>query len=240
MDRLNLGYSEKCIPIQGKWTYLKDFVINQEAVARRMRWKALKCLDPDFKAKDIKTYGFKTTATPSLPNHKESAYLKAFEQEFFDLPRKLKWKPFDNELQSRMRQDLEKIRQSKNHVFVPSDKTRNWYKCEKQKYEDLKRGAICEQYTQCKEEDVVEVNMEGARLASEMELDDRIECYSTQEAFVTIKDHKPSFPSKIDVRLITPSKSQLGKIMKQIFQDLNSTIRQETGLLQSTSSDFFY
>ena len=34
------------------------------------------------------------------------------------------------------------------------------------------------------------------------------------EAYITIKDHKESFPNKIPCRLINPSKSSVGKISK--------------------------
>ena len=41
------------------------------------------------------------------------------------------------------------------------------------------------------------------------ELDDRIEQLTENQAFITIKDHKPNFPNNIKCRLINPAKSNL-------------------------------
>ena len=60
---------------------------------------------------------------------------------------------------------------------------------------------------------------------------------SQTPAFITVKDHKPSFPSKVDVRLLNPAKPQLGKITKVKLQEINSELRAKTHLnqLQSTN-----
>ena len=44
-------------------------------------------------------------------------------------------------------------------------------------------------------------------------------------AFLTIKDHKPKFPSKVECRLITPAKSNIGKISKSILKDAINDIK---------------
>ena len=48
------------------------------------------------------------------------------------------------------------------------------------------------------------------------------------EAYITIKDHKEDFPNKISCRLINPSKSDIGKISKQILDKINFKIISET------------
>ena len=53
------------------------------------------------------------------------------------------------------------------------------------------------------------------------QLSDRIECLSKTLAFVTLKDHKNNFQSSLPCRLINPSKSELGKISKWIFENIN-------------------
>ena len=62
-------------------------------------------------------------------------------------------------------------------VFVPSDKTRNWYEIPVQQYQDLKRGAIVAEYQKCSEaiDEVKAVNIEAAGIARDLQLDDRIE-----------------------------------------------------------------
>ena len=51
------------------------------------------------------------------------------------------------------------------------------------------------------------------------------------EAYITIKDHKESFPNKIPCRLINPSKSSVGKISKVILDKINN-IQKETSANQ--------
>ena len=45
MDPFHLGYSAKNIPVQGKMEYLKDLTHNIESFVKRVRWKALICLE---------------------------------------------------------------------------------------------------------------------------------------------------------------------------------------------------
>ena len=52
------------------------------------------------------------------------------------------------------------------------------------------------------------------------------------EAYITIKDHKESFPDKIPCRLINPSKSTVGKISKVILDKINDHIQKETSVNQ--------
>ena len=59
---------------------------------------------------------------------------------------------------------------------------------------------------------------------------------ASKEAFITIKDHKENFETNPKYRLINPAKSELGKISKNILDDINSQIRDATGLKQWKNS----
>ena len=52
------------------------------------------------------------------------------------------------------------------------------------------------------------------------------------EAYITIKDHKESFPNKIPCHLINPSKSSVCKISKAIIDKINNHIEKETSANQ--------
>ena len=52
------------------------------------------------------------------------------------------------------------------------------------------------------------------------------------EGYITIKDHKESFPDKIPCHLINPSKSSIGKISKVILDKINNHIQKETSANQ--------
>jgi len=67
-------------------------------------------------------------------------------------------------------------------------------------------------------------------------LETRVEVFTQADAFATVKDQKPSFPSKVEVRVLNPAKPQLGRITKEKLQDINSQLRCITKFnqLQST------
>ena len=51
----------------------------------------------------------------------------------------------------------------------------------------------------------VKVNKEAAKIVDKLDLADRVQVLSSNSAFVTIKDHKPDFPNKVQCRLLNPS-----------------------------------
>ena len=52
------------------------------------------------------------------------------------------------------------------------------------------------------------------------------------EAYITIKDHKEDFPHKLSLRLLNPSKSDFGKISKNILGQINKLIIASTNVNQ--------
>ena len=58
---------------------------------------------------------------------------------------------------------------------------------------------------------------EAANLARSYDLEDRIDVPTEDTAFITVKDHKDSFPGRMECRLINPAKNHLGKISKVIL-----------------------
>ena len=51
------------------------------------------------------------------------------------------------------------------------------------------------------------INIRVKMIAAKLELDDRIERLSEQNAFITLKDHKDNFLSNPKCRLMNPTKS---------------------------------
>ena len=51
-----------------------------------------------------------------------------------------------------------------------------------------------------------DINIEAANLARSLNIDDRMDAMGLNEAFITIKDHKPNFPNRLDFRLINLGK----------------------------------
>ena len=62
-------------------------------------------------------------------------------------------------------------------------------------------------------------------LASKLGIVDRVEKYNTKNCFITIKDHKSGFKTNPECRLISPAKTQIGKVSKIIVQDICASLR---------------
>ena len=62
-------------------------------------------------------------------------------------------------------------------------------------------------------------------MATKLKIEDRVERYNIKDCFITLKDHKNSFKVNPECRLINPAKTQIGKISKNILEDICATLR---------------
>ena len=177
------------------------------------------------------TYGFKSEYKPNpVPE------LEAFEKEFLDIPKKLKFKkPKQDKFREDLQNIMEEIRDSKD-VIVHADKTRNVYKIPVSDYNDLLLKEITKEYRKTTENDVKDVNKQTANIARKLELEGRMEIFTEAESYITIKDHKESFPRKVATRLINPCKTDLGKVAKIVLQRVILELQSVIGVNQWRSS----
>ena len=137
--------------------------------------------------------------------------------------------------QNQLRDDIEKMKEV-NEVIVSSDKTKNHYKLKKDKYNKLLVANVTCEYEKSTAEEVENVNRKSAEISRRLELEDRMEVYTESEAFLSIKDHKVDFPARIRCQLINPAKTDIGRVACRILQEVNSNIREKTGLCQWRST----
>ena len=64
MEKFNIGYSTKNIPLPSQNDFLQRLIEKTEQFLRRMRWKAYFFLNPDASTSSKDTYGFKSTKNP--------------------------------------------------------------------------------------------------------------------------------------------------------------------------------
>ena len=127
--------------------------------------------------------------------------------------------------------------QKSDKALVNADKTQNIYHVSKNDYFKLLDKNITKDYMKTNYETVKKVNIEAASIATNLELEDRIEQLSESKAFITLKDHKENFQNDPKCRLINPAKSNIGKISKQLIQEINKEIREKLELKQWQSTD---
>lgn len=92
------------------------------------------------------------------------------------------------------------------------------------------------EYKKTYEQSVQTTNKKAAIIANSLGLDDRIDQYIQSEAYITIKDHKPSWPTRPESRLINPAKPEIGKISKQLLTNIVKEIKKIKNYNQWSSS----
>ena len=77
------------------------------------------------------------------------------------------------------------------------------------------------------------INYEAKTLCEKLNIDERAQQMQETEVFITVKDHKEGFPHSLLFRLINPSKSDIGKIIKSAILDkINKAIVSATSVNQ--------
>ena len=234
-EKITIEQSIKDIPIPNNYTYIKRFIVQLESFIRRLRWKAFffdhKNNETDNNT-DYESYGFKTERCP--PQH---PCLTAFENDLYDLSRSIQFQKYGNQFQHQLSETIKNITSSQN-VIVPADKSSNYYKVPIKEYVKLLNNNITSKYKKSNKKNLECVNKETKIIACKLNLQNKIQCYPSNSAFITLKDHKDNFRTNPKCRLINPAKSEIGKVSKFHLDKINQNIRKKTSLnqWQNTSS----
>ena len=134
-----------------------------------------------------------------------------------------------------MKEDIKLINSSKN-ILLSADKTQNFYEIKKEDYEKIIHENVTKTYKKSDVSLPKKINKEAKRITKNFDVADRLNIMAKQECFVTIKDHKEDYRTNPKYRLLNPTKSQLGKISKQVLQSINKTLRSELNANQWQNS----
>ena len=189
-----------------------------------MRWKCL-----EFRGKlnsnNVESYGFKSVKCPLAIQE-----MADFENGLQQMIKNVEFRQRSNSFQGKLKNDIDHIKKS-NKIFVFADKSRNIYEVEQKEYKKLLKENITKSYKKSNLTKLYNINKSAKKITEKLPISDRIEKMQETEAYITIKDHKESFPNKIPCRLINPSKSSVGKISKVILDKINN-IQKETSANQ--------
>ena len=103
-------------------------------------------------------------------------------------------------------------------------------------YKKLLKDNITMEYKRSKSTILNSTNTEAAKIARNLDLEDRIDEFVQAPAYITVKDHKPGFPNKVQCRLINPARSNIGCKSKQILEKIVREIKSATAYNQWQSS----
>ena len=235
MEKLQTPYSFKDIPHHSENLVRRTLVSRTEDIISRMRWKLFFVRNPNEK-QAYETFGFRTQNSAPVMDE-----LKSFEHKLLTMIANVKFKPVKSEHQDKMREDLKKISESQK-VFVHGDKSRNIYAVDPKQYKKEMVEKVTSTYKKGTRNLVDKTNQEAANLCRTFKtgqtstLADRVDALTEPEAFCTYKDHKSSFNSKKEARLLNPSKTNVGKISKKLLDRIVKDIRNATGLNQWDST----
>jgi len=131
MEKFNINYSTKTIPLPSRNDYLQRLIEKTEKVLRRMRWKAHFFLNPDTTSSSKETYGFKSTKNP--PPVEE---LKDFEDDMLKMIQSVKFRQINNPFLNKLKEDTDYLK-NETKLLIAADKTTNFYKLEPSTYNEL-------------------------------------------------------------------------------------------------------
>ena len=191
-----------------------------ESFIGRVRWKLFNINNPSTSSKQ--TYGFNTNK--ALPPQDE---LKSFEEGMFALVKNIQFRQVNNSFSSTIKEKIKNINDSQE-VLVKADKSRNIYQIPVDEYKKTLNENITADYKMSTAEKVKAVNKEASKITSNLDISNRIDNYIQSDAFLTIKDHKQAFPSRVECRLINPAKSNIGIIIKKIIEEAVTEIKLQT------------
>jgi len=235
MEQIRFNYSMKNIPIPTRNTYLKSLIEKVESVIKRMRWKAFfyeKSTDKKDQQNDDSNnkFGFKSRKCP--PQNED---LDKFEEDLLEMVKNIKFRETYDEFQNQLNKDINRINSS-TKAFIPADKTTNLYELDKAQYDKLLQNSITATYKKASQDAISTINQEAKSIATGLHIQDRTERIAERQAFISLKDHKDNFPNNPSCRLINPAKSEIGRISKQILENINADVRNKTALKQWKNS----
>ena len=117
-------------------------------------------------------------------------------------------------------------------MWVPADKTNNYYRMEAKDYKELQMKEVHKEYKKVDKKDIEKIKKSNKELVSELGLSDRVFRTEYKEAFNTLKDTKDNFNENPKTRLINPTKPEIGRISKIILERINKKIREDSELKQ--------
>ena len=163
MDKVELNYSTKNIPIHNRKEYQLSVLQKTRVFLRNLRWKAFFFLKPKSKIQNKDNYGFKSEKNaPIVPE------MKKFEEDLINLVQNIKFKnpsEFSSEFQKKLSQDIKKINENPN-VIVKGDKTTNHYSIGKNEYQEVLQNTITKEYKKCTAENEIQATKVDKNLAS--------------------------------------------------------------------------
>ncbi len=225
MEKTSLGYSDKNIPVPSENSYRRKLIISAEKFIRRARWRAFFALGRSQNSNPRKeTYGFPTSnPAPQVPE------LKELEDEILNLVKNISFSNYSKPFLRQLAKDVKSLGKEQR-MLVCADKTTNLYKITHRDYNKLLDEAITKNYKKAHPASEKKITRDEKKIATKLDIDDRVEKTAERDAFIAVKDHKENFENNPKTRLLNPTKPELGKVSKVVLERLNNSIKNKSKL----------
>ena len=97
--------------------------------------------------------------------HRPMKLLELFEKDFFKIVEKIKFRKINCEFQDKLNSDIKGIKSSRK-TLTPADKTSNFYKITKEKYEQLLHNSITRTHKKVNSNITKTINEQGKKIAN--------------------------------------------------------------------------
>ena len=131
----------------------------------------------------------------------------------YDLISSIKFRDINDSFQNKLSDEVKRINET-NKVIINADKTSNVYQMEQSEYLKFLNENITKHYQKAPSNMKADIDKTSSEIAKKLEVDNRVQKFATNNAYLTLKDRKPNFIEKKPCRLINPAKNQIGKISK--------------------------
>ena len=149
--------------------------------------------------------------------------------------RNIEFTSINSKFLDHLNKDIQGIQSSKN-VSVFADKSTNLYELSCENYQKLLHDNITQTYNKAPTNAKRDVDRKTKSFAKTLKIKDKMECYSDQHMYITLKDHKENFRNNIKCRLINPTKSEVGRVSKSHLNDIVADASRKTDINQSQNT----
>ena len=222
----------KNIPIPPKDEYLLQLIYSVEKFVRNLRWRAFFFLNPGKRGREKETHGFNSINALDDPVPE----LKLLEQRLLAMVRDVQFRKYSNELQVRLKEDVRTIRETQE-LIIQADKTSNNYKLDIPEYNRLVNRDVHKDYKKAADQDLRRANDKHKEIVKSYGLGARVMKTQARPVRATFKDHKETFQEDPKIRMINPTKCEIGRISKNILSKIIHVVRGKTKFNQWINSD---
>jgi len=216
MEKVNIDYSAKNIPLPSRTGYRQRLIEETEQFLRWARWKVYFFLNPEIAPSDKENYRFQSTKNPP-PNEE----VKDFENIMVRMIQSVMFRHVNNSFLNKLKEDTDIIRKEPE-LIIPADKTTKFYKLEPSTYNDLLEKNIMKSCKNTTPEITRAMHEDNKDIAGKLKIDDRVDTMAERDTFITLKDDKPNFTDRPTCRQINPMECDIGKGSKEIFDCINT------------------